>query len=97
MQIAGARCGRCSEMVVIAAEGKACARCEAVVHVDCDPAADCPVCGERFETFEPAAANAFEDAYDPREKRSGFFVGPLLFGFLGFLGALFIMYVLTLT
>ena len=97
MQIAGARCRSCNEMVVIAAEGKACARCEAVVHVDCDAADHCPVCGERFETFEPAAANAFEDAYDPRETRSGLFVGPLLFGFMGFPGALLILYVLTLT
>ena len=97
MQIAGRRCRSCNGVVALATEGKWCGRCEAAVHVDCEPAADCPVCGERFEEFERAAVDPFQDAYDPREKQSARMLGPLLAGFLAFLVGLLVFYAMTLT
>lgn len=97
MQIAGSQCRSCNQPIVLGTEGKSCGPCAAAVHLHCEPAANCPVCGQPFDHHERPVADPLWSAYDPREKRSSNSVGLLLAALFSFLGTLLVFYLLTLT
>lgn len=74
MQIAGSTCKLCGQKVIFSAEGKFCAHCKTVMHLSCEPAAVCEVCGQLFEGYKAAKPDPLEDGILPpalRPARSG--------------------------
>ena len=78
MQIAGSQCRVCGARIVLSSEGKFCAPCGTVVHLACEPAPVCEVCGEPYEEYEGPKADGTSDAIVPRALRSAKLEGPVL-------------------
>jgi len=57
MQIAGSTCHICGLNVVFAEDGKYCARCGTVEHLECNVGSNCGVCGEVFSLNEKLGAS----------------------------------------
>ena len=103
MQIAGNTCKLCERRIILSIEGKFCAPCGTVAHLTCEPRAQCNVCDQLYQFFEPAKADPMADAVLPpalRPTSSGipmtaallmlllFFMGIILcYAFLGSLAS----------
>jgi hypothetical protein len=77
MEIAGSRCKVCKRTIVFADEGKYCVRCGTVVHLACESRAQCAVCGQPCELYEPPKADPMSQAIIPPALRSGRSGGPV--------------------
>ena len=69
MQIAGQTCKVCERTIVFASAGKYCAHCGTVVHLLCEPKAQCGVCGLAFQSWEPPEPDPRGQALIPRTLR----------------------------
>ena len=76
MQIAGRICKVCERGIVFASEGKFCANCGTVMHLQCEPKTNCRVCGLPFQGWEPPEPDPMEEALVPPALRTGRSVGP---------------------
>jgi hypothetical protein len=97
MQIAGSQCRNCKGLIVLATDGKSCEHCGSVVHLNCEPALNCSICGQPFDFYQPSRRDRFWNAYDPREKQARNAEGPLLALLLAALVTLLAFYLMTLT
>ena len=70
MQIAGSKCKVCERNIVFSNEGKFCAHCGTVVHLACESQAQCGVCGQPFQQYEPPQADPLSEAILPPALRS---------------------------
>jgi hypothetical protein len=82
VQIAGKRCKICGEDIVLSAEGKRCAQCGTFVHLACEPADECGVCGRNYTPDERPKADPLSEAILPRALRPVGSDGPFLAMFL---------------
>jgi hypothetical protein len=69
MQIAGTKCKVCEREIVLSKEGKFCARCGTALHIACEPAAACRVCGDEFQQYQPPKPEPLSEAVIPRAIR----------------------------
>jgi hypothetical protein len=82
MQIAGNKCRVCEHTIVLSSEGKYCGGCAAFVHVTCEPAGSCPVCGQAFQEYERPKPDPMREAVLPRALRPARSGGPLMVALL---------------
>jgi hypothetical protein len=78
MQIAGSKCKVCQQNIVLSTEGKSCGNCLTVVHNQCDPQPDCPVCGHPYQAYNPPKADVTTDSLGHRTLRAIAYGGGLL-------------------
>ena len=97
MQLAGSNCRQCHQPILLATDAKSCDTCQIAVHLACDPAQNCPVCHHPFQKYHPPKRDPRSESYDPRQKNPGKYTALLLASLLMALGALLVLYLLTLT
>lgn len=77
MQIAGSTCKICNRGIVFADEGKFCAECGVVVHLDCECKPVCGVCGRPFQRYERAKPDPALEGMLPPALRAAKSSGPV--------------------